>query len=131
MSVMDFEERRDRAYRAKQAAREQTDDHAKHAAGAIMQAAVAASYVTGTPEWDRMLTIIQAHVEKAKNVKLALETALMGPDVIDPQAMLQIKMNALIVTERINVLEAVIALPSDIIRDAENARLRLKEPKDE
>lgn len=131
MTVMDFEERRDRVWREKNASMPQRAESARQDAGPVLQAAIAASYVTGTPEWDRLLTIIQAHLESAKVAKAALETALMSPNVIDPQAMMQIKVDALIVSERIHVLEAVIALPSDIMRDAEKARLHLEKLKDE
>lgn len=131
MSTIDFEERRRRAFEARKGNKEQIVEHARQESGPIMQAAIAASHVTGTPEWDRLLTIIQVHLESAKSAKAALEIAIMASNVVDPMAMMQIKIDALIASERIKVLEAVIALPSDIMKNAENARLHLEKLKDE
>lgn len=131
MTTIDFEERRNLAWRAKHGTKQQKIESARQESGPIIQAAIAASHVTGTPEWDRLLTIIQAHLESAKSAKASLEIAIMAANVIDPMAMMQIKVDALIVSERINVLEAVIALPADIMRDAANARLHLEKLKDE
>jgi len=124
----DFETRRDMAWKARKAARNHTVD--SHIAGAIIQAAISAEYVTGTPEWDRLLSIMQAEAETARAAKTALEAALMAPDIMDPQRMMQIKIDALILAERIKVIEAVVALPSNIMRDGENARLQMKESQD-
>lgn len=118
---MDFEERRARAHATRDT------EQARQAQGQILQAAVAAEYVTGTPEWDRLLTIVQAHIETAKQEKMALESSIMARGLVDPNAIMQVKIDALIVTERINVLEAVVALPSDIMKNAESAKLNLLE----
>lgn len=117
---MDFEQRRDRAFKPREA------EQARQVTGQILQAAIAAEHVTGTPEWDRLLTIIQAHIETAKQEKKALESAIMARGLVDPNAIMQVKIDALIVSERINVLEAVVALPSDIMKNAESAKLNLR-----
>lgn len=118
---MDFEARR-----AARHMPQGSTETAYRAAGPIIQAAIAAQYVTGTPEWDRLLTIIQAELEVAKQVKQSCETAIMARNLTDPNELMQIKINALIASERINVLNAVIALPSEIIKDANAARINLE-----
>ena len=118
---MDFEARRAARHMPQGAT-----ETAYRAAGPIIQAAIAAQYVTGTPEWDRLLTIIQAELEVAKQAKQSCETAIMARNLTDPNELMQIKINALIASERINVLNAVIALPSEIIKDANAARINLE-----
>lgn len=127
MSMDDFESRREAAFNAKRGRRE----HEQQTAGPIIQAAIAAKFVTGTPEWDRILTIIQAYVENAKQAKASMEDAIMAKNIVDPNAMMQIKIDALIAQERISVLEAIIALPSDIMKNAEAAKLNLEKFRNE
>lgn len=110
---MDFEEKRAQVWKARQ---QKTPGFQT---GQIAQAAIAASHVTGTPEWDRLLTIIQADAEKAKGLKASLEVSLMGPDVTDPQEMTRLKTSILVLTERIRTIEEVIALPARLMRESQ------------
>ena len=118
---MDFEARRAARHRP-----QGVIEAAYRERGPVIQAAIAAQYVTGTPQWDRLLTIIQAELEAAKQVKQSCEAAIMARGLTDQNELMQIKINALIANERINVLNAVIALRSEIIKDANAARISLE-----
>lgn len=123
--MSDFETRRDMAWEARKTVR--TPENARRIAGPVLQAAIAARHVTGSPEWDRLLSIIQVQLESAKAVRRALADALMAPNLTDPQTMMQIRIDVLLASERIKVFEAVVALPAGLMRDGELARLDLEE----
>lgn len=92
----------------------------------IHQAALAAENVTGDPNWDRMLSFMQAALEAAREAHKAASDALLDPRLVGHEAMLLVKLNVAVAAERIRTLEAVIALPADLKRDGKTAALKLE-----
>ena len=99
----------------------------------VLRAELAVNAVTGDPNWDRLLEMIQATLNDARQAKVAHEAAAMDPRVVDPAVMMQHKVQALLMAERVKVLEAVIAIPAELKRNGDAARdllARLKESED-
>ena len=91
----------------------------------IAQAGVKAGNLTEHPLWDTFLSYLQAGVETAKADVATLRTTLEDPNLNDHVQILGVKAALLLRNERITVLEAVIALPKEIIEQGGRAKLVL------
>lgn len=93
---------------------------------AAEQAAVSKEKLTNSPEWNIFLQELQKKLEEAETGLQALKDGLSDPGMPDSQV-LSVRNTILIYTERVGTLSAIIALPSDVMKAGEDARLKLEE----
>ena len=105
--------------------------NARPVAEQAARAAVSMQNVTGDPDWDRFLTYIQATIEDANKAKAGHESAVMDPRLTNADAIMVHKVQALLMGERIRVLEAVLAIPADLKREGDKAMGLLRRLADE
>lgn len=90
--------------------------------GMLEQAEVSHKSLTGFPEWDLYLQELQARLESARKAKESFSAELESPETVDPIEERRLKNRILILTERIGTLDACINLPTDILKQAQDAR---------
>ena len=78
---------------------------------ALAQAVVSADHVTSDPDWDRFLSYIQAAIEKQTVVVTSLHAALADPGMVNPDLLLETKIQLIRVQAWIDAYEEVIAIP--------------------
>jgi len=81
---------------------------------ALAQAAVSAGKVTTDPDWDRFLSYIQAAIEKQTVVVNSLHAALAEPSMVNPDQLLETKIQLIRVQAWIDAYEEVIAIPKKL-----------------
>jgi hypothetical protein len=91
-----------------------------------VQASVALENLTGTPEWDYFLSLVQARLEAAQKRQNAFaQDVLLGE--VDPNVQLRTKLAYRECRMEADVLLWVIGLPKQALREAEAARERLRD----
>jgi hypothetical protein len=93
----------------------------------IRQAAVAAEYLLGTPEWDVFLSYLQAGVVEAAKARDGFMRDLANPLLVDPNAVAQKRIAVIRLNDRIETLQRVIAMPVEIGKHGKIADEKLKE----
>ena len=88
----------------------------------LSQAAVNASNMTGSTEWDVFLQFLQSHADRVKASRVALDEVLKDPRVTSDEDMRRAKIQYIEADAIVRTLEAVISLPSDIIESGDKAR---------
>lgn len=88
----------------------------------LSQAAVNATNMTGSTEWDIFLQFLQSQAERVKEGRAALETIMKDPRVTSDEDMRRAKIEYIEADAIVRTLEAVISLPSDIIESGAKAR---------
>ena len=94
-----------------------------HIINMLQQASVKQKYLTNDENWDYYLSLIQSWIEKTKTSAGHFRNALESPECVNRDEREKIKNYLMICNERIGTLEAVIALPNQIIEDHEHAEL--------
>lgn len=87
----------------------------------VVQAGLAAESVTGSPVWDRLLSIIQRGIEEAERQRTAYLVQFESPDLVDPVELQRLKINVVICAERIKAWKAIISLPRELMENAAKA----------
>jgi len=88
----------------------------------MTQAAVSAERLTGNPDWDYYLSIIQAEVERCEAAEDAAKESLVSPHG-DPQ---EARVAAIRCRERANALRDAIRIPKAIIENGKGAGKMLR-----
>ena len=97
----------------------------------IAQAAVPAAAVTGSAEWDYLLSLMQAEVERLDKVIQGLTEAYAIDPSFDPIRMSESKAAIRTAVAQRDTLRSVITLPKEIIEKGEKAQLALQQYADE
>jgi len=97
----------------------------------IAQAAVPAAAITGSKEWDFLLSLMQAEVERLDQVVQGLTEAYAIDPSFDPIKMSEAKAAIRIAVAQRDTLKSVMALPKEIIEKGEQAQLALQQYSDE
>lgn len=92
----------------------------------LAQAEMMMQNLTGDQYWDRFLSYIQSALDGMKANLSGMEEALCSPSMVDPNEIMAAKLAIAAVGGRIESLEAVLALPKDIMETGERAREKLK-----
>lgn len=93
----------------------------------LKQAAISASNMTGTPEWDVFLQYLQAGVEAASEQRDAFMRDLANPLLVDPNAVAQKRIAVIRLNDRIDTITRIIAMPAEIKHHGRIADEKLKE----
>lgn len=80
----------------------------------LKRAALSTDMLTGDPAWDEFLSYVQYHVEAINREKAAAMAQLMNPGLHDPNALANVRMLIIRLSERMEVLTQIIALPKKI-----------------
>lgn len=91
----------------------------------LQQASVKQEYLTNDENWNYYLTLIQSWIDKTRLNAQSFRDALESPDLVSQDERKKFLNYLMICNERIGVLEAVIALPKQIIEDHEKAKLAI------
>ena len=94
---------------------------------AMRQAAVASEHLMGTPEWDVFLSYLQSGVIEAAKTRDAYMRDLANPLLVDANAVAQKRIAVIRLNDRIDTLNRVMAMPSEIRKHGQVADERLKE----
>jgi hypothetical protein len=87
----------------------------------LEQAEVAAEQLTGDPNWDLFLRLMQAALEETERAAESCMARLYDT-ALSRSGMEQARLLALLCRERANILRAVIEIPADLKRSGEEAR---------
>ena len=126
MSYSRVEFEADLVKRRKQKVKERERDFQQMA-----QAAVPAAAVTGSAEWDFLLSLIQAEVERLDAVVAALTEAYATEPSFDPIKMSEAKASIQRAVVQRDTLQSIVTLPKEIIEKGEKAQLALQQYADE
>ena len=88
----------------------------------MSMAEVPASILARGEEWRLFQQTIQGVIDQAESELTELNTGIMAPNVLSHEDMMAVKINGVILSERINALRAVLALPKKIQQDAKAAK---------
>ena len=86
------------------------------------QAGVEAQLLTNDPRWNLFLQQLQAQINKAIKMRDSLIESSLSPNLVNSEDMLRNKNNLLIACTEITTLEAVIAIPRQIITSGDSAK---------
>lgn len=92
----------------------------------LARAALSAEAVTGSEDWDLLLSMLEAERAKADAAADAAARQIMDPSLIDHDLMMALKVQALLFRARADTLKAVIDLPAALKRDGAAAKLKLE-----
>lgn len=88
----------------------------------VERSTVAAEHLTNDPKWDMFLSVIQGSLDQTKNlIEMALDQ-LVNSDLIDPNALMSVKIRHRELVMQQRTLEAVMVIPKSLMDDAEKAR---------
>lgn len=90
------------------------------------QGEVVAAKLTGNPEWDILLSLLQAEIEHCDEQERDFTKKMMDPD-LDPGMMWGIKISAISWHVRGNALRSVQEMPKALREDAKEAKKILAE----
>lgn len=93
----------------------------------LQQAAISQDLLTKDDKWDYYLSLIQHQIEITIELKDNLREKILSPDIVNADEQQRIKNHYLQYSERLNVLEAVIKIPKQIMDKCEKIKLDLKE----
>ncbi len=83
---------------------------------------VAAEHLTNDPKWDMFLSVIQGSLDQTKNLIEMAVDRLVASDLIDPTALMEVKLKHRELLSQQRTLEAVMVIPKSLMDDAEKAR---------
>lgn len=92
----------------------------------IQHAGVSAANMTGDPDWDRCLSYWQDAVDKNTQQRTAFLADLMNPLLVNADEIAKRRIAILRLTERIEVLSYVIAMPNQLKKLGDIAAEKLK-----
>ncbi len=92
----------------------------------LVQAQVKMELLTGDQHWDIYLSWIQCSLEALRNQKTQLTDKLCDPNLVDPNAIMAVKLALADVSGQIIAIEAIIGLPKAIMESSEKAKERLE-----
>ena len=87
----------------------------------MAQAAVALKDLTGQPSWDLFLRYLAGTIEAWSKDKFRAQEALTDPRLGHQQAEL-LRLQAMLLNERMKVVNAIISLPNELIEMGDKAR---------
>lgn len=91
----------------------------------LAQAQVRMEHLTGNQDWDRFLSYLEGHNTRLKEGRDHLRDVLCSPELVDQGEIMQAKTALARVGGMIDMLEAVLQLPKDIIETGEKAKEKL------
>ena len=93
----------------------------------LQQASIKQENMTTDQNWNYYLTLIQGWIDKTRENAIQFRSALESPDLVNVDQRKQLENYLLQCNERISILDAVIALPNQIMKSFEDAKLELQE----
>ena len=93
----------------------------------LVQAQVKMENLTGDQYWDIYLSYLQDVVERISVQSDHARDRLCNTKMVDPNAIIEIKMEIAGLNSQIKLLEAIIGLPKAIMESADTAKERLKD----
>lgn len=84
----------------------------------VLHSSVKLEALTGDPNWDHYLSMVQGLIESAEKERAPLERSLADSDILDHAELLKIKFNIARCTASIQSLQVAIGLPKKIIENA-------------
>lgn len=88
----------------------------------IVQASVAAEHLTGTPEWEYFLSLVQGMIEEQVGIRNAAD-ALFGEDRFRAaEEILEVRHSRAMAQARIDALESVLLIPKQAIEEGQKAK---------
>ena len=94
----------------------------KTSLGMLQRAAVEAKFLTGDHNWDVYLSYIQNAIERTEAQLSVFKDGLCDPDMTNADALMRIKIHAATCTGRIEAMEAMKALPVELMTAGEKAK---------
>lgn len=91
----------------------------------LQQAAVSQDLLTKDDHWDYYLSLIQSWIEKTEKQKENFRDLSLSPDIVNIDDQQRIKNYYIQCSERLSVLQAVIQIPHQIIKQHEDIKLQL------
>lgn len=88
----------------------------------LAQAEVSARLLTGSPEWDIFLQMLQATVDRFKANRDSLDEMLKDPRLANADDIIRTKIQYIQADTYVRALEGVVSLPVDIIESGDRAR---------
>lgn len=92
----------------------------------LHQRALKAELLTGDSAWDTYLSFIQDAIAKNTEQRDAFVAQLANPYLVNADKIAQVRINVIRLNERVEMLNTVIALPSEIKRIGALAAEKLK-----
>lgn len=93
----------------------------------LVQAQVKMENLTGDQYWDIYLSYLQDVLERISVQSDHARDRLCNTKMVDPNAIIEIKMEIAGLNSQIKLLEAIIGLPKAIMESADTAKERLKD----
>ncbi len=88
----------------------------------FMQAEVQADRLTGDPDWDIFLQLLQAGIEKMSKLAADLRDRLCDPEVVNQDELMHLKLRLSAAEAQVAAWDAAIQLPKDIKTSGEQAK---------
>ena len=92
----------------------------------FMQAEVQADRLTGDPDWDIFLQLVQAGIERMQKSAADYRERLCDPEVVNQDELMHLKMRLADAEAHVRAWVAVIQLPKDIKKSGEQAKSLLE-----
>lgn len=81
----------------------------------IIRTAPQMEYLTNSEEWNKYLSYVQTLLEQARSNQENITSQLLNPSLFETEKMFQLKSEHVRMTERIEVIEALMSFPKQII----------------
>lgn len=91
----------------------------------LVQAQVKMELLTGDQYWDIFLSYLQSSLEALRVQESQIRDQLCMPGLVDPNAMMEVKLDLVGVSNQAKAIEAIIGLPKAIMESSEKAKERL------
>ena len=92
----------------------------------FMQAEVQAERLTGDPDWDIFLQLVQAGIERMQKLANELRRQLADPGTVNQDELMRLKISLADAEGHVRAWEATIQLPKDIKQSGEQAKTLLE-----
>jgi ketopantoate hydroxymethyltransferase len=88
----------------------------------VAQAAPAMTVLTGHSEWDTFLAVLEAMKQQAENALRLVQANLAQSFELEPTQLVSRKVQAMMIQERIAVIEEIIAKPAELLEAGKKAQ---------
>ena len=125
--AQDFEEMRSNIHNLNHSRKNGKDDEQIRINRQAAHLGADANFVTGTPQWDHILNLLNEELVRANAARDAIQASMLNVNIVDPQVILKMRQDALLLGERIGLLGAIIMFPKQLIELGEASKLKLSE----
>ena len=87
----------------------------------LQQAAVKAEHLTGQPEWDYFLSLLQNAIDVTETQAKEFERKLSDPSLVGHEDLLAVKIDLIRCLERMMAWKVVMDLPKELVESGETA----------